>query len=249
MRKLRHGTCLTEDDELILGSLAGPLHRVGRGDIASEGAAPLAVVLVVDGWVCRYKQLENGKRQITSIFLPGDLCGPFGALPPSTHHALAALTPALLTYLPPHAIRAAAQASPRIEEAMWWDLLFAEALHREHIVGLGRRSATERLGYFFCDVQLRLDMVGMCDGWSYDMPLTQSDLADLFGLSAVHVNRSLQELRGSGLLSLRGRRVDVHDLQGLRELSLFDPICLPLRGAILSGDGGHDRDQDGARHP
>lgn len=230
IRKLRHGPPLTEDDEAVLARLAEPLRGVERGDITPEGAEPRSVVLVVRGWVCRHRQLENGKRQITSVFLPGDLCEPFGTLPPLTTYTLSALTPVLLARIPPHAARGAARASPRIEEALWWDLLLSDALHREHLVSLGRRSATERLGHFFCEVHLRLGMVGLVDQASCELPITQADLADLSGLSTVHVNRSIQELRSLGLLSLRDRRLIIHDLPALRELSMFDPAYLPSHG-------------------
>lgn len=227
IRKLRHGARLTGDDEALLAGLARPVQRIPRGDILPEGSEPRTIVLVLEGWACRYKQLETGKRQITAVFLPGDLCEPFGAVPPLMDHTLGVLTPVLLARIPPDAIREAARASPRIEKALWWDLLLAGAIGREHMVSLGRRSATERLGCFFCEADVRLGMVGLADRSSYTLPLTQADLADLFGLSVVHVNRSLQELRGSGLLSLRDRRVTIHDVRALRELSMFDPTYLP----------------------
>ncbi len=189
-----------------------------------EGAHQRSIVLVVEGWLCRYKQLENGKRQITSIYIPGDLCQPFGAVPRVLDHSLAALTLAMLSFVPPQFLLNTARSNPRIEEALWWDLLKTDALAREHVVSLGRRSATERLGHFLCEMWERLAMVGMIEDNSFDLPLTQVDLADLFGLSAVHVNRALQELRSSGLLSLRSRRATLPDMAGLRELSMFDPV-------------------------
>ena len=232
VRKLRHGARLTEDDEAILTRLAEPLHRVERGDILPEGTEARSIVLIVEGWACRYKQLENGQRQITSFFVPGDLCEPFGAVPELTDHTLSALTPVRLARVAPHAARSAAGASSRVEEALWWDLLLADAIGREHMVNLGRRSAVERLGHFFCEMHLRLEMVGLVDQSSYDIPLTQAELADLFGLSAVHVNRSLQELRGSGFLSLRDRRITIHNVGALRELSMFDPAYLSLQHRV-----------------
>ena len=228
--KLRHGAHLTVADEAVLARLAGSMERTERGDIMPQGAEMRSIVLVLQGWACHYKLLENGKRQITSVFLPGDLCEPFGALPPFTDYSLGALTPVLLTRVAPSSIRDAVAASPRIEEALWWDLLLTDALRREHLVSLGRRSATERLGHFFCEVHLRLEMVGLTENLSCEFPLTQVDLADVFGLSAVHVNRSIQELRGLGLLTLRERRMIIHDARALRELSMFNPTYLPLHG-------------------
>ncbi len=234
VRKLRHGAKLSEGDEAALARIVMKAREFDRGDITPEGSEPRSIVLVVEGWACRYKQLENGKRQITSIFVPGDLCEPFGVLPRTMEHAFAALTPVVLAYVPPYTLRAAAQASPRVEEALWWDLLFSEALHREHMVSLGRRSATERLGHFLCEAHHRLGMVGLADQSSCDVPLTQADLADLFGLSAVQVNRSLQELRSSGMLSLRGRRLTIHDAPRLWEFSMFDPRYLQMLGVAFA---------------
>ncbi len=233
VRKLRHGVLLTEGDLAVLAGVIEPTHRVGRGDIMRDGAEPRSVVLIIEGWACRYKQLENGMRQITSVLLPGDLCQPFGALPPRMDYSLTALTSVLLAHVPLQAIRTAAQASARIEQALWWDLLLSDALHREHVVSLGRRSATERLGHFCCEMLFRLGMVGLVEQSSCDMPLTQADLADIFGLSAVQVNRSLQELRRGGFLSLQNRRLTVHDVQALRELSLFEPQHLALATAPI----------------
>lgn len=231
IQKLRHGAYLTRDDETVLARLAELVHRVERGDVLPEGDGPRSIILVLQGWACRYKQLENGKRQITSIFLPGDLCEPFGALPQVMDHSIGALTQAVLARVPLPALRSAARASEPIEDALWWDLLMADSAAREHMVSLGRRSAVERLGHFFCELQIRLEMVAMTDQSSYDFPLTQADLADLLGLSTVHVNRALQELRRNGFLSLRGRRMTIHDVHGLRELSMFDPTYLRSSGA------------------
>ena len=224
VQKLRHGVQLTSADEAILSNLSMTVRRIERGDIQREGIEPQSVILIFEGWACRYKQLENGKRQITTVYVSGDLCEPFGAVPPFLDHSLAALTACTLGFVAPSSMRAAAQASQRIEQALWWDLMLSQVLGREHVVSLGRRSAMERLGFFFCEMHARLAKVGLVVDGSFDLPLTQIDLADLFGLSAVHVNRSLQDLRGSGLLSFRGRRVTMHDLPSLRSVAMFDPV-------------------------
>lgn len=141
-------------------------------------------------------------------------------------HSFGALTPVIFAPIALAALRSAVQASRTIEEALWWDLLVAAAIEREHLVSLGRRSALERMGHLLCELHLRLAMVGLADGSGYDLPVTQADLADLLGLSTVHVNRLLQELRQTGPISLRGRRLTIHDLAGLREFSCFDATCL-----------------------
>lgn len=232
LRKLRYGARLTPEDELVLTNLIEPAQPVSpREDVAAEGVQPHALPLIADGWACRYSTLENGQRQIISLYIPGDLCEPFGMLPRFMDHSVATLTPVMMSPVRVERLKSAVAISPRIEEALWWDLLVSTAIDREHLVSLGRRTATERLGHLFCELHLRLDMVGLVDGLSYEMPVTQADLGDLLGLSMVHVNRSLQELRRTGLMSLRGRRLTIHDLDGLRELSLFDEGYLHPEGA------------------
>lgn len=232
VRKLSHGACLTDENRTILRDLLGTVRRVdAHNDITREGAAPRALTVILDGWACSYRDLANGKRQIISILVPGDLAEPFGILPRFADHSLAALTPVTFASVSPDAIRAAARNNPGVERALWWDLLVACAIEREHVVNLGRRSASERLGHLFCELQLRLEMVGLVDGPECDLPLTQGELADVLGLSAVHVNRSLQDLRFRGLVSLRNRRLTIHNLDDLREVSFFDPAYLHTEGA------------------
>ncbi|MEE2951926.1 MAG: Crp/Fnr family transcriptional regulator [Pseudomonadota bacterium] len=227
IKKLRHGAPLTEGDVQILIELARRTQRLEAGkDIATESGQPRSIILILDGWACRYKILPDGRRMNTSVFLAGDLCEPFGVLPRFLDHGLASLTPIVFARIPSSEIKALVRENPRIEEALWWDLLATNAIEREHMVSLGRRLAVERLGHVFCEFHLRLQMVGRTDGLSYDMPLTQSTLSDLFGLSLVQANRSVQELRQRGLISLRKRRLTIHDLEGLRELSSFDGTYL-----------------------
>ena len=228
LRKLRHGAHLTQENENVLIALTRPVRSLAaREDVSIEGEPRGHLTLIVEGWACHYTTLENGKRQIVSLYLPGDLCEPFGILPRFMTNAIAAITPVTIAQLRHDTMRRTAQASPRIEEALWWDLLTSFAIEREHLISLGRRTATERLGHLFCELHLRLENIGLVDDeLSYDMPVTQADLGDLLGLSLVHVNRSLQELRATRLMSLRGRRLTIHNLRGLRELSLFDESYL-----------------------
>lgn len=228
--KLRHGACLTAEDEALLMELSGPVRSVpARSDLVQEGAEAGFLPLILEGWACRYRDLENGKRQITTLFVPGDLCEPFGALPHSIDHAIAAITPVVFAPVSLKAIGAAARSSHRIYEALWWDLLCASAIERESIVSLGRRSAAERMGHLFCELYVRLGLIGLINrDQSCSFPLRQADLGDVLGLSTVHVNRSLQELREAGWISLRNQRLTIHDLAALRDFSLFDPSYLHM---------------------
>lgn len=233
IRKLRHGAALTEDDVAILAGFARSARAShARADFGIDSATTRSVPIVLDGWACRYRMLANGKRQIVFLFLPGDLCEPFGVPPRFLDHALSSLTPVRYALAPLTALRQALYASPRIEQALWWDMMLSTEIERERLVSLGRRSASERMGHLFCELHLRLDMIGLVEEDGFDLPVTQVDLGDLLGLSAVHVNRSLQELRKAGLISLTGRRLMIHDLESLCDLSYFEPDY--LRGASAS---------------
>jgi CRP-like cAMP-binding protein len=186
----------------------------------------------LDGWACRYRVLENGKRQIISLFLPGDICEPFGALPRVTGYPIGALTPLRVAWLPLEDLSRAARDYPSLNKALWWDLLLTETLVHEGMVSLGRRSAMERMAYLFCELHFRLSLVDLVRDDVFDMPVTQADIADLLGLSSVHVNRSLQELRGSGIISLRWQHLEIHRVSALCDLALWDPIYLDFGDVV-----------------
>ena len=229
LKKLGQGADLTDSDRALLTSLSQSTQRFdARRDIVVEGQKPRWLPLILEGWACRYSMLQNGNRQMISLLLPGDLCEPFGMLSQFGGHTLAALTPVMIASVPVEALRSAAQNSKPIERALWWDLLFTTAVEREHIVSLGQRSASESLGHLFCELHLRLRMAGLIEGNQFELPLIQADLGDLLGLSTVHVNRSLQELRKSGLIALKRRWLTIYHVERLREFSFFDASHFPF---------------------
>lgn len=231
VRKLRHGAALSEEDEQRLAAFATPVQQVAaRQDIAAEGHRPHSLPLILDGWACRYHDLPDGRRQIIGLFLPGDLCEPFGALPRLMDHSIGTLTAVSYVRVRASALRDLARSSSAVEQALWWDALISADMMHERAVSLGQRSAFERLAHLVCELHLRLTLVGLADEIGFDFPLTQQDLGHMLGLSSVHVNRSLQALRGTGFVSVRGRRLTIIDLAGLRDVALFEPGFLHLRG-------------------
>jgi CRP-like cAMP-binding protein len=232
VRKLCWGARLSDDDKKFLSEISRHVtHIDARSDILVHGDKPAALVVILEGWACRFKLLENGKQQIVSVLLPGDLSEPFGVLPTFMDNTLGALTPVSLAYISLNEIRMASE-HLRIEEALWWDLLFTNALERQHIVSLGRRTALERLAHTLSELHVRLSLVGLASESSFDMGMTQGDIADLLGLSVVHVNRTLQELEALGLISRRGRVITILDQDGLRTLGDFDPSYMHLHDDI-----------------
>lgn len=230
LRKLELFTRLSAADRQALEGVVGEkLRRVGpREDIVREGDSASHVSLILDGWACRYKQLEDGRRQIVAFFLPGDLCDTFIDVLREMDQSIGTLTPVTFAEISRDTLGAVAARHPRIMQALWWDTLVSASIQREWTVNLGQRSATERLGHLLCEVFIRLKGVGLTEGDHCVLPTTQADLADAMGLSTVHINRTLQELRGSGLIVLKGRNLTIPDLAALQAASLFTPNYLHL---------------------
>ncbi len=229
-RKLENFTRLGEADKRALEALAQTgLRQFGaREDIVREGDAPEHINLVQDGWACRYKHLEDGRRQIISLFLPGDLCDLHVFILREMDHSIGTLTPVTVAQVSRTAFEELMLAHPRVLEALRWEGLVSAAIQREWTVNLGQRDATERVAHLLCELFLRLRAVELVDGESCDLPLTQTDIADATGLSSVHVNRTLQDLRSAGLIELKGRVLRVPDLESLMDAGLFNPNYLHL---------------------
>lgn len=229
-RKLEQFTHLSRADKSALGVLARERVRrvAAREDIIREQEKPRGVTLILQGWACRYKALEDGRRQIVAFLLPGDLCDLDVFILREMDHSLGALTPVLVADIMAETLDEVMGRHPRITKALLWNQLVTAAIQREWTVSLGQRSAFERMAHLLCELFLRLRGVGLAEGGRCDLPLTQAELADATGLSAVYVNRTLQELRGQGLIALRGRELVIPDLKALQEAAQFNPNYLHL---------------------
>jgi CRP-like cAMP-binding protein len=197
-------------------------------DLVCEGDRADTIRVFLSGWGCRYKALEDGRRQIVSFVLPGDTCDAYIYLLSSMDHSVATLTPVTYAEIDGAAFERLMSADRSVAEAFQCETLAARAIQREWAVNLGRRDALERVAHIICELYERLRVVGMVDGNSFGFPVTQMDLADATGLSTVHLNRTLQELRATGLITLRERTLTIHDLRGLSNAALFNPNYLHL---------------------
>lgn len=240
IRKLEHFTRLSAEDKRELQRAGSErLRRVEpRQDIVVEGDRPEAVNLILDGWACRYRTLEDGRRQIVAFFLPGDMCDLNIFVLREMDHSLGAITPVTVAEITRARMEALVVGHPRVTQALWWDALVSAAIHREWIVNVGQRTATERLGHLMCELFLRLRAVGMADGDSCPLPVTQTELADATGLSPVHVNRTLTALREAGLATVKRRRLTIPDLDALKVASTFSSNYLHFgrEGAYLDAN-------------
>jgi CRP-like cAMP-binding protein len=182
--------------------------------------------LLLDGIACRYKELREGGRQITELHVAGDFVDMHSFTLKRLDHYVTALTPCTIATIPHRALKTISEEFPHLTRLYWFGTNLDAAIHREWEVSLGRRAAKSRLAHLFCELHARLAIVGLADADTYELPLTQSDLADCMGLSTVHINRMLQELRSEDLLEWKGGTVSLLNLEKLHQVAEFDPSYL-----------------------
>lgn len=227
--KLEAFTRLSTDDRAAISQVSRNFRYVdARRDLISEGDKPRFVHLVLDGWACRYKQLPDGKRQIVSIFIPGDFCDVNVYILKHMDHSIGAITRLKVAMITPEEMNGLTAERPRVTQALWWHELVTAAVQREWTLNLGQRSAYERLAHLLVELYLRLKAVGRAVDGRCDFPLTQNDLADATGLTSVHVNRTLQELRRDGLIELERKQLQILDLERMMDISMFNANYLHL---------------------
>jgi CRP-like cAMP-binding protein len=187
---------------------------------------------LVAAGVCRYKLLHDGKRQIMSFHIPGDIPDLQSLHLNVMDHSLGTLAPSKVAYIKHDDMRELTRRCPCIADVFWRDTLIDAAIFREWMIGMGRRSAYTRIAHVLCELLVKFRSIGLANGHDIELALTQAELADALGLSTVHVNRVLQELRGDGLLTLRGRSLSVRDWPGLKRAGEFDPTYLHLNEKV-----------------
>lgn len=239
--RLEAFTRLSSDDRAAIDRIARKSVRdVGaRRDLLREGDTPRFVYLILDGWACRYKTLPDGRRQIVAFFVPGDLCDLNIYILREMDHSVGAITPIQIAEISRDEMEQLTVEHPRITQALWWNELVTAAIQREWTLNVGQRTAFERIAHLLVELFLRLDCVGITREGGCPLPLTQVDIADATGLTPVHVNRTLQELRRLGLIELRGKHLTIPDMKALKNAAMFNDNYLHLEGdrSRLNPDG------------
>lgn len=223
LRQLESLAALEPEDLRIAQALIGPSRLIeARADIVEEGRGHGLCTVLIEGLACSYKSLDDGRRQILSLHVPGDVLDLHGAMLGRLDYSVAALSRCRVAPIAADALLEALDRRPNLRQAFWRASLLDSALLRAWLVALGQRPAHERVAHLFCEVDARLAAAGVAKGDSFDFPITQEELADALGLSVVHVNRVLQRLRRDGLITLRARKLAIHDREALRRLGGFD---------------------------
>lgn len=202
-----------------------------RHDIISDGADAKEIHVVLSGMAARYKDLPDGERQIMAFLIPGDLCDIEVFVLEEMDHGITALTETVCAVIPADTMRALLTEQQCLTQALWWSTMTDSAVLRERIIDLGRRDAHERVAHLFYELLIRYRMVGLTRDNAYPLPLTQQELSEATGLTSVHVNRVMRQLREEGLIEHRGKVLTVKDPAGLKKAGRFSSRYLHLRRA------------------
>ncbi len=217
------------DAAAIENATSRPRRYVARQDLIREGDETGPVFVLLEGWACRYKILPSGTRQIMAFLMPGDCCDLHIKLLAEMDHGIQAITTAMVATIAQPQMQAMMRDYPNIAQAMYTAQLIDEGVMRAWIVSMGRRSATERVAHLICELYLRARNIGLTGDDEFALPLSQLVLADALGMTAVHINRILKELRLTGAMALKRGSVTILDPVKLVQIAGFDENYLHRR--------------------
>jgi CRP-like cAMP-binding protein len=226
---------LSEDERQSLENLPMRVTAINADqDIVREGDRPSRCGLLLSGFACTYKVTAQGKRQIVSFNLPGDIPDLQSLHLKVLDSSISTMSPCRVGFITHEALRDLCIRHPRIAAALWRGTLIDAAVFREWVVNVGRREGTSRVAHVLCELLVRLRAVGLVEDHACDLPITQTEFADAVGFTTVHVNRILQQLRNDGLIELKGERLFVPDWERLKQTGEFDPAYLHLENEQIA---------------
>lgn len=228
--KLRARDRISAAEEQVVRSLVADIVDVQQDrTVIGHGQDLTHSVLLLRGWMARAKDLPSGARQLAEIHVAGDFVDLHGFTLKRLDHDVISITPCRLGLVPHERLTALTERFPHLTRLYWQMTNIDAAIQREWTLSLGRRSALARMAHLFCELDVRLGLVGLASEHSYDFPLTQVELGECLGLTSVHVNRTMQQLRRRRLMDLQNRRATIFDLPGLKGVAEFDDTYLYVR--------------------
>jgi CRP-like cAMP-binding protein len=235
VQKLKGFAALSETDtQMLMDACVSSRDLLPRYDLLREGDRPISVFVMIEGWACRYKTLPDGRRQITAFLMPGDFCDMHVAMLDEMDHNIATLTKARVATISLDDIETLIEARPELGRAFWRAHLVDQSVLREWIVGMGQRSSLESLSHLLCELCVRSQSIGLGVEGRYALPISQIALADALGLTPVHVNRIINQLRQAGIMESHHRLLIIKDLKELRSVANFDEHYLHRRLKIAA---------------
>lgn len=239
VHKLKALVELTADDVAALERVTSrPRQYAAKQDMIREGDRPGPVFIVLDGWACRYKILPNGTRQIMAFLLPGDACDLHVGMLSAMDHSLQAITDTSIALIAGDDMDALLEAHPAIARAMYKAQLIDESTLRSWIVSMGRRSSIERVAHLMCELYIRsIEREPDSDGYQQmALPISQVIFADALGMTPVHINRVLRQLREAEAMSFSRGSLRVLDPIKLVQIAGFDENYLHRRRGLRKAD-------------
>jgi CRP-like cAMP-binding protein len=227
--KLRARDDIGADEEDVLLDVVTEVREVGAGRVIVRHGTKVEIsTLLIKGMAVRFKDLANGERQIQEIHIPGDFVDLHGFLLKRLDHNIGAISDCHIALVPHANLKQITEDQPHLSRMLWFSTMLDAAIQRETILSVGRRSAVSRIAHLVCELGLRLQIVGIGDVRRFPLPMKQADLADATGLTSVHVNRMLKQLRDEAMMTFQKGEVVIHDWEKLARVAEFDPSYLHL---------------------
>jgi len=227
--KLRARDAIGADEEKVLLEAVDEVRDYGAGRVMIRHGTPIEVsTLLIDGMAVRFKDLANGERQIQEIHIAGDFVDLHGFLLKRLDHNIGAISNCRIGLVPHAKLKRITEEYPHLSRMLWFSTVLDAAIQRETILSIGRRSAVSRIAHLVCELGLRLQLIGVGDARRFPLPMKQSDLADATGLTSVHVNRMLKQLRDEAMMTFQKGEVVIHDWERLVRVAEFDPTYLHI---------------------
>lgn len=229
LKKLRKRVQISPDEERAIRGLVSETRVLPADRVATRAGQELNnSTILLSGWMARCKDLPSGERQVTELHIAGDFPDLHGYTLKCLDHDIVTMSDCTVAVVPHDRLRHLIEKYPRLARVYWFITNIDAAIHREWALSLGQRSAISRMAQLFCEMYERLNVVGHTKGNSYDFPLTQRELSECLGLTVVHANRTVQELRRRGLIELENRALTIVDKRGLEGVAEFDRAYLYL---------------------
>ena len=229
LKKLRRRIEISPEEERAIRGVVSETRRYRADEFVVRAGEELNhSVMLLDGWLARCKDLPEGDRQVTELHVAGDFADLHGFTLKRLDHDVVTMSECNVALAPHDRLGEMTDRYPRLARVYWFMTNIDAAIHREWALSLGQRSALSRMAHLFCEMNIRLDVVGRASRNSYEFPLTQRELSECLGLTVVHANRTIQELRRRGLIELENRQLNILDRRGLEGVAQFDPTYLYL---------------------
>jgi CRP-like cAMP-binding protein len=229
LMKLRARDDISAEEEAAIRSAIKEVIRVPADRVVVREREPMTYsCILLSGIAARRKDLRDGRRQYTELHVAGDFADLHSFTLKYLDHDIVALSDCSFAIIPHERLKEITKRHPHLARVYWFATNLDAAIHRAWEVSLGSRSALGSMAHLFCEIFIRLEIVGLTRGPSYDLPLSQQELGEMLGMTPVHANRTLQQLRKQGIMDFAGGLVTIHDFAALKQVADFDPSYLYL---------------------